>query len=167
MTLGELFQVLNQNPEIVVFYFLVLPLTALLAWQLGKGQGHESPWKYLYSFIIYAAAIPAIFAVTLTIYYFLFEHRSILDTDLFTQVEPLISFALTIFLVRKNVNMDNIPGFDKLGGLVIIIAVVMSMMWILDRLRLIAFTYIPFQYVLIMLVVMVLGLVYGWRRLSR
>jgi hypothetical protein len=58
MTLKELFTCISQNPDFILFYFLIIPLTALLTGILGKGEGHLSPWKYLYAFLIYLVSIP-------------------------------------------------------------------------------------------------------------
>ena len=52
MTLQEFFDICSDHPEIVGFYFVALPLTAFLVIIFGKGEGHLTPWKYLYTFII-------------------------------------------------------------------------------------------------------------------
>jgi len=73
MTLQEFFDACTNNPEIIGFYFVALPLTAFLASVFGKGEGHLSPWKYLYTVLVYAATVPGIFAIVLNVYLFLFE----------------------------------------------------------------------------------------------
>ena len=73
MTLQEFFDACAQQPAIPIFFFTALPLTAFLAGVFGKGEGHISPWKYLYTGLIYLAFIPGIFSITLSIYLFLFE----------------------------------------------------------------------------------------------
>lgn len=164
MTLGDLFQVVSENPEFVLFYFLAIPLTAYLAYLLGRDEGHLSPWKYLYSALVYMTTIPAIFAVILTVYYFLFEHRSILDTGLVIQVLPVLSMILTLWLIRLNVEFDLIPGFKKLSGLIIVIGIVLALMWIVDRMHFIAFTYMSFGTVLLILLGMIILFKWGWER---
>ena len=72
MTLRELFDYLSANPLAVVAYFFLLLITAILAGFMGKGEGHLSPWKYLYSAIIYLVCVPGIFAAALAVYLFLF-----------------------------------------------------------------------------------------------
>ena len=52
MTLGDFFQHLDHNPSMVVFYFLLLPVAALLGNIFGKGEGELSPWKYYYSALV-------------------------------------------------------------------------------------------------------------------
>ncbi|MDX1478777.1 MAG: hypothetical protein R3301_13785 [Saprospiraceae bacterium] len=166
MTLGDFFEICSNNPAILIFYFVAVPLTALLALILARGEGHLSPWKYLYTALIYLACVPGIFALTLNVYLFLFERQSIMDTNLFTQILPLISMVITLYLVRRNVSLDAVPGFDKLGGLLIMIIAVLSLMWILDKTRIIAFTYIPLIYVVLILVAILVAIRFGMRRMG-
>ena len=60
MTLGEFFAWAGQNPAVLFIFFLAIPAIALLAGAFSKGEGHLSPWKYLYSTLIYLVAIPGI-----------------------------------------------------------------------------------------------------------
>lgn len=152
MTLQELFDLLSQNPAIIMFYFLALPLTAFLASVFGKGEGHLTPWKQLYCFLTFAAAIPGIFALMLNVYLFLFEKQPIMETNIYTQILPILIMILTFWLIRRNVPFELVPGFDKVSGLITIVMAVLAVMWFLDRLHIIAFTYMPFHYVLIFLV---------------
>ena len=73
MTLGEFFDWTSLHPALMLVYFIGVPVIDLLAGLFAKGEGHLSPWKYLYSVLIYMVALPGIFAVTLSIYFFLFE----------------------------------------------------------------------------------------------
>lgn len=166
MTLGEFFEILSNNPAIVLFYFIALPLTALLAWVFGKKEGHLSPWRYLYSVLVYMSVVPGIFAVTLCIYQFMFERQSIDQISIFTEILPIFSMLLTIWLIRKNVSLDQIPGFGKLSGLIIIIAVVLVIMWILDKTRVFVFTSIPFLYVVLLLVVLFFVIRFGLKKVT-
>ena len=145
---------------------IAVPLTALLAWILGKGEGHISPWKYLYSVLVYLTCIPGIFAITLSIYMFLFERRSILDTNIYTQIVPVLSMILTLILIRRNVSLDMVPGFGKLSGLLLIISAVIVLLWILDRMRIFAITFIPFVWIIVLFLMIVLVAIVGVRRLK-
>ena len=144
MTLGEFFQWTALHPTLLLVYFIGVPLVALLAGLFSGGEGHLSPWKYLYSILIYMVSLPGIFAVTLSIYFFLFERRSILDTNLFTQVLPVLSMAATVLIIRRQVNLDLVPGFDKISGLILIIASLMCVMWIIDKTHIYSITFMPF-----------------------
>ena len=106
MTLREFFDYLGDNPFVVLAYFLLIPFTALLAGTLAKGEGHQSPWKYLYSALVFGVCIPGIFAVTLSAYFFLFERGRLMDANVLLQVLPVISMILTLSLIRGNVSFD-------------------------------------------------------------
>ncbi len=162
MTLQAFFDLLANNPVLILGYFLLLPFTAMLAGFMGKGEGHLSPWKYLYATLIYLVAIPGIFAITLNVYFFLFERRSILSTDIYTQILPILSMVLTFWLISRNVELKQVPGFGKLSGLLFIIAAALMLMWVFDRLRILVFTMMPFYYVLILFAGLLLLLWYGW-----
>jgi hypothetical protein len=165
MTLGDFLDVIANNPLLVLGYFSLIPLTALLAWILSGREGHLSPWKYLYCFLIYMSCIPGIFAVAFGLYYLLIDRGSIMNLDMYMTVIPFLSMLLTLFFIRRSVNLDAVPGFDKIGGLLIMIFVLISFFWVLTRVRIWAVTYIPVHYFGIMFVGLLLMLVYGWRRL--
>lgn len=165
MTLQDFFEACAQQPAIPIFYFIALPLTALLAGIFGKAEGHLSPWKYLYSVLIYLAAIPGIFSITLSIYLFLFERRSIFETDIILQVLPVVVMLLTFWLIRRNVEMDRIPGFGQLGGLILMIFVLMAGMWILDRTHVFVISILPFQWFVILFIGLLIAFRFGWKQI--
>lgn len=165
MTLGQFLQSLSDNPSIPLFYLIALPLTAGLAWVFGRDQGHRTPWKQLYSVLVYMACIPGIFAVTLNAYLFLFENQPIMSAGLITQILPIVSMVATLFLIRKNICFEDIPGFDKLGGLIMILTAVMILMWILEKTHILIISVVPFHYFLILFVAIIVGARLGWSRM--
>ncbi len=166
MTLGEFFNMCGENPALLLGFFLLIPLVALLALLFSNGQGHLSPWKYLYSILIYLVAIPGIFAVTLSVYLFLFERRSIMDTNVYTQILPIVSMMATFILIRKQVDLDLVPGFDRLSGLVTILSVLIILMWIIDKTHIYSITFMPFYVVVLILVIGFLLVRMGLKRLA-
>jgi len=166
MTLLELFELLGDNPSIILGYFLLVPFTAFLAYLLGKDEGHMSPWKYLYSVLVYMVSIPGLFAVILNIYLFLFERRPILETDVYSQILPIFSMVGTLLLIKANVDLDRVPGFDKLTAFLMIVTIIMGIMWILDRTHIIAITFIPFYYVILILLALVAMIRLAWKKMA-
>ncbi|MBK9982978.1 MAG: hypothetical protein IPP15_11245 [Saprospiraceae bacterium] len=167
MTLGEFFQWTALHPALLLIYFVGVPLIALLAGVFSGGEGHLSPWKYLYSTLIYLVSLPGIFAVTLSIYFFLFERRSILDMNLFTQVLPVLSMAATVLIIRRQVNLDLIPGFDKISGLILILATLICLLWIIDKTQIYSITFMPFYVVILILLAGFFVVRMGLRKLAR
>ena len=166
MTLGDFFEHCGQNPALLLVFFILIPVIALLALFFSRGQGHQSSWKYLYAVLIYLVAIPGIFAVTLSIYLFLFERQSIMDTNIYTQVLPVVSMLATFILIRKQVDLDLVPGFDKLSGLVTILTVLILLLWVLDKTHIFSVMIIPFYFVILMLIVGFLVVRMALRRLT-
>lgn len=164
MTLKEALDALTAQPAYILGYFAIIPIMAFTAGLISQEKGHEAPWKYLYSTLIYFICVPGIFAITVSVYQFLFERRSIWQADVFAQVLPMISMAVTLLIIRKNVNLDYIPGFDKLSGLVMVIAATLSLMWIVDRTRIIVFSYLRFEYVLLIFAALLFLIRIGWRK---
>lgn len=167
MTVGDFFEAIGSNPIIPLFYFVALPLTAFLASIFGKGQGHLSPWKEMYCSLIYAACIPGILSLVFNVYTFLFERGSVLQANIYTQILPIVVMVLTLWLVRRNVRFDQIPGFEKIGGLLMILVALISLMWILDRMRVFAITFIPFHWFIIAFIGILFLVRLGWRRMAR
>lgn len=167
MTLKELFDLIGENPSYVIGFFLFIPICALIAGFMGKNEGHLSPWKYFYSTLIYLVATPGIFAVALNIYMFLFDRGKALDTDIYFQILPIISMVATLLIIRKNVNLERIPGFRNISGLLLMIFAVFAIMWGLDRTRIfmIAFVNIPFYFILLIFAGLLFMVKFGWGRL--
>jgi hypothetical protein len=167
MTLQDFFKLLGENPNYVLWYFALIPFTALLAGFIGKGEGHISPWKYLYSALIFLVCIPGIFAVTLNIYLFLFERnqRSILESDILSQILPVVSMILTLFIISKNTHFSSIPGFEKISGLMTMITATFAFMWFLDRTHIVVFSYVPFWQAILIFIVLFLIIRLTWSRM--
>ena len=164
MTLQEFFRLLGENPSYILIFFTLIPLTALLANFMGKGEGNMPPWTYLYSTLIYMVCIPGIFAFAVTAYRFLFDRASIMETDVLSQILPFFSMVATLLIIRQNVMFDSIPGFGKLSGLVMMIVATFAFMWFLDRTHIYVFTSLPFWQVILIFVGLFLVIKWGWSR---
>nr|MBS0037216.1 hypothetical protein [Saprospiraceae bacterium] len=166
MTLQDFFDVLAGNATAVFTFLISVPFSALLANYLSGPSAAGTPWKYLYSGLIYLACIPGIFVFTLVLYLFLFEKVSILDLDIIHHLLPMITMAATILIIKKKVNLDLIPGFGKITALLVMIMVVLIILWVLDRTRIWVITFLPLPFALLIFVVLLLFLLWGWRRFS-
>ncbi len=164
MTLENFFKLIGENPNYVLLYFSLIPLTALIAGVLGNGEGNISPWRELYSALIFMVCIPGIFSFMLGVYSFLFERHSIYQTDVLSQILPVCSMVITLLLIKRNVSFDEIPGFNKLSGLISLVAATFAFMWFIDRTHIIAFTYISFWQVLAIFAVLFFVIRFGWKQ---
>jgi len=167
MTVKELFEFVGQNPNYVLIYFIGLPIIAGITGLLGDDKCDRSPWKEIFMFIIYGVMIPGIFALFFNLYLFLFERESILNFDILIQILPIVSMIITLFVIRRYVSFDRIPGFDKISGLIMVISSIIIMLWFADRFRIIAFTYMPFHYLIFIFIGLLIAINYGLRKLTR
>ncbi|MFQ5446832.1 MAG: hypothetical protein ACE5FF_07860 [Saprospiraceae bacterium] len=167
MTLQEFFNLLAANPIWIIAFFILVPFTAWLAGVLGKGEGHLTPWKYLYSALVYLSCVPGIFAVTLSLYLFIFERRPILQTDIYTQILPILSMVASLLLIRRAVDLKDVPGFEKISGLILVVAVVLALMWVVDRTRIWLISFLPFWQGILIFAGLLVVLRLGWKRVER
>jgi hypothetical protein len=167
MTLGQFFNYLTANPYWVIIYFSIMPLGAFLLGTSTREKGYNNPWAYIYTGLLYMVCTPAIFAVTFSIYVFFFERKSIMDVNMITQVLPVLSMLLTIYIIKKFVNLQYIPGFNKLGNLVTILATVILLLWFLEKTHIWVISFIPFHYFIILLIGLLVIIRYSWVKLSR
>ncbi|MEP7195164.1 MAG: hypothetical protein ABI851_01505 [Saprospiraceae bacterium] len=152
MNLQQFFDYVQANPNLCLYFFAGVPaLTLLISW-ISEPDCYKEPWKYFYTILVYAACIPGIFAVTLNVYFFFWERRSIMDAELFIQFFPILSMIITLFIIRRYISFEAIPGFDKLSGLMLIIGILLSLMWILERTNIYIFSYWPISYVILILI---------------
>jgi hypothetical protein len=134
---------------------------------MGRGEGHLSPWKYLYAAIVYLVCVPGIFAAALAVYLFLFEQGgSIFNVNLLTQALPVAAMLVTLNVIRRNVEFGYIPGFGKLTDLMMTIFTMFLLMYLLNRLRLVAWVYIPVQWLVLIVAGILLVVRFGLKRLT-
>jgi len=165
MTLSQLFTFIAENPWPLSLYFILMPALAWIIGQISNGSRDVKFWSYVYAVLIYAICIPGIFAVSLNIYLFLFERQSIWQANIILQFLPVISMALTLMLIKSRIPFSLIPGFGKISGFLTLIFALIGMMWFVDRIHLVAFTYVPFSVILIGFILTLLAIRFAWSKL--
>ncbi|NNF65951.1 MAG: hypothetical protein HKM98_00415 [Gammaproteobacteria bacterium] len=123
MTINELIAAAGQYPWIIV---LVLGPLPVVAWALGRasaGDATEAPWKTFYSVLVYAACVPGILASVLTAYSLFFTRANLLQVNVLIYILPIVVMIVTLALIGRKVDFALIPGFNRLSGLMIILAI--------------------------------------------
>ncbi|WP_375447058.1 hypothetical protein [uncultured Fibrella sp.] len=166
MTFRDLFAYAAAQPGVIALFLLLIPALVYVL-NLWAGDTAESiwRWRYLYAGLVYAACIPGMFAVTLNVYLFLFERQSIWDMNLVLQVLPILTMVVTLMLIRRKLPFQYIPGFGRLSSFLTLIAALIGILWFVDRLRLVAFTYVPFTYIVVGFVALLLIIRFAWSRI--
>lgn len=154
---------LEARPYYVIFYFFAIPFAAFLSNILGKGEGQLNPWCSFYAALIYLSVIPGVFAILLNLYHILFENTSIYDVNIMVQLVPILSMFLSLYIIKKNVEFSQIPGFGKITAFASSIAAIMVLLFILDKARILIFSYIPFVILFLIVAGIYLLVRYGYR----
>ncbi len=167
MTLQEFFNLLDDpnNAAMVISFLVIVPIAAWMVGFIAGKDAHLPPWNFIYAVLIYLICIPGIFAVTLNAYLFLFEQHSIMHTNIYTQIFPVISMIATLLIIRANVDLGWIPGFNRLPGLLMVIFATIAIMWFVDRTSIRVFSFLRFEYVLMIFLLLLFIIRFGWSRL--
>jgi len=136
MSLQELFERTSEHPTSILIFFLMLPITAFIAGAMtDEEERYDKPWEYLYSVLIHLACIPGILALTMCAYHLFFDRRSLVDLNVFTYFLPIVAMIGTLFVIKQDVNLDRIPGFDRIPGLLTMIAATFIGILLLQKTR--------------------------------
>ena len=122
MTTRDLIYQADQHPVALAVALAAPPLFSMVVgWLHSRGQGGAEPWNYSYAVLVYLACVPGMFASVLTAYTLFFSRENLLDTNLLVYFLPIVSMIVTLVLIRKNVAFDEVPGFDRLSGLMVMV----------------------------------------------
>jgi hypothetical protein len=134
MTARDVVDLAGRNPWAIAAFCVAPPLLALLA------GGRKSPapppsasTRYFYSGLVYLVCVPGIGAAVLTAYTLFFTRESLLDKDLLVYILPIVSMVVTLLLIRKSIAFDDVPGFDRLSGLMVLLAVTFAIVLVIQK----------------------------------
>ena len=134
MSLQELFAQIDRHPLPALAYFIGLPLVAWLAgrWH-GGGPLYDSPLRWLYSAILYGVCVPGV-AVAVVFADNLAQGR-LMQVGVFSQVLPLVSMLVSFGLIRQQANPEDIPGFRRVTGFIVLLVLTALALFLLMRTR--------------------------------
>ncbi len=136
MTIQQLIQTANGHLLALVIFFVVPPILAwLCSLAHGRGNGANSPWKYIYSVLVYWVCIPGLLSSVLTGYALFFRREDMQQVNLAVYFLPIISMVVTLILIHKTVNFENVPGFDRISGLMVMIGCSFVIALAIDKTR--------------------------------
>ena len=136
MTLRDLIQLADGHLLALVIFFVAPPVVAWLCNVAhGRGNGANPPWKYIYAILVYLVCIPGLFSAVLAAYALFFRRENLLDVNLVVYFLPVISMIVTLIFIHKTVNFENVPGFDRISGLMIMIGCSFVIALAIDKTR--------------------------------
>lgn len=168
MTVEELIADVTALPWTWIAGALALPpvLTAVLGLLHGKGRGETGAWRIVYATVIYAVCLPGIFAAVLTAYSLFFLQTNLLEVNLLVYVAPIVSMIATLAIAGRNVDFDAVPGFDRLSGLMVVLAIVFVLVLAIQKTRIWVVFGGSIVTMFLLVGVLVAGLQWGWKALT-
>ncbi len=140
MSVLDVFSFFESNAIYLLVYTIALPvLPLLLRLMHGPLHGSLAPWKYLYSVVIYLSCIPGVFTLFALLYLTTFQRENLLALDIITYLLPVLSMIVTLVVIRGNVSFDDIPGFQRIAGLIALTVGTFIVLLVLDRLHIFLF----------------------------
>jgi len=134
MTPRQWLELAAAQPLWIGGYLAALPVLALLLGLLHqRGAGNQSPWKFPYAGLVYAACIPGMLGATVTLYLILFVRQNLLDVNMLVTLLPVASMAATLFIAGRNVDFGPLPGFGRLSGLMTVLGLTFAVLFALSR----------------------------------
>jgi len=136
MTINDLINLASGHLLALVLFFVA---PAVIAWLCGvmhgRGNGGNAPWKYVYSVLVYLVCIPGLLASVLTAYQLFFQHADLMKVNIAVYFLPILSMIVTLIFIHKTVNFENVPGFDRISGLMVMIGCSFLIALIIDKMR--------------------------------
>ncbi len=168
MTAQDLIDGLGAYPAIILGYFALLPAAA---WLLGDvpydRSGARSAWDYCYSVLIYAAGVPGMVSAVLIGYALFLTRSNLLEVNFLVYFVPVIGMGLTYWLIGRRVSFERLPGFGRLSGLMLLIALSFLTVLFIDKLRILVGFFASFEALLGLGVLVFVGFQYAGRKLFK
>ncbi|AUI87744.1 hypothetical protein BS333_15185 [Vibrio azureus] len=153
MTINQLLISLEQYHLQVLIYLAAIPLISLFYNLLNKpAQRIKAPHKYVYSLLIYAAAIPGAIGFVLTAYTLFFTRTSLLNVNYTFYFLTIISMIVSLLIISKDTNLRYIPGFGRIIGLFLMLALSMFCALMLMKVNLFVGFMASFEYVIVAII---------------
>lgn len=120
--------------------FLALPVaTLLIGWLLRRVSSKTSGW--FLSVPIHLTVVPGVGMSMIVAYLTFFARDNLLaNYDAVLFLGPIACMVVTLVAARKVQPFDEIPGFDRLGGLMLTVGAAFLAVFLLSRLRVLFFT---------------------------
>ncbi|MBB4079736.1 hypothetical protein GGR28_002361 [Lewinella aquimaris] len=157
MTLNDFVRFAAEHPTAVIIYFSLIPFAALLTRFMDREEAHLPPWNYLYTSLLYLVAVPAVLSVALAVYQWLFGDGNLLvEADPVLQILPVVSLIVTALLIRSQVDLQKLPGFGSLGGMIVMIGLALLVIGAAGWVGLAAVGELPIRYLLVIFLLLLI-----------
>ena len=118
MTIEQFLDILGRYPQVIILFLGFLPLASFIYGRYIAGARiAESPHRFVMSTLVYLACVPGIFSATISVYTLLVLRGNLLQVNMLHYFFPVVMMILTLVTISRLVNLDLLPGFNRLRGL--------------------------------------------------
>jgi hypothetical protein len=135
ISINDLILAAAQHAWWVLAYFLTPPA---LTWCIGRAHktrraGARNPYSTLYGVLIYMVSFPGMMAAVLVGYGLFFLRADLRSVPILLYFLPIVSMVGTWALMREQVDLDKVPGFERLSALMLAIALCFALAFVFNR----------------------------------
>ena len=164
-SLLDLIQRLGDHRGVIAAVLLVIPALSWIIGQLLKRASRKTAANFLALPIFMTVPLGTVMACVLGYLVFIVR-ENVLAYDAVLLFGPVLSMALTLFAVSKVLPFEEIPGFDRLSGLMLVAAVAFIIVYLLDRFALRLFFVASLPILALIFIVLFVLLRIGFTRLG-
>ena len=149
MSVNDLITAVGRHPEYIALYLGLVPLLGFMASYKIKFRLASAKLKMVLSAIMHLAAVPGMLSSALLFYSLFILHQNILNVDALVYFAPIISMFTTFILIKRKINLNQIPGCDRLFGVMVLLFMTCLIVLFLYRFRLVIGFFGSFSHLLI------------------
>ena len=165
MTVQDFFTLLNDYKIFVLLFILAAPWMALGICIAVPGQREEP-------FVLSLNLGMALVSLLMATGYMLFATNNGGWARVFEEADVLLMFApcyyvgVSLWITKQRLPLNQIPVVRMVQGLALIATGYLGIAWFLRKIRIVIFSYIPFQYVLLLMLGLAAVAYLGYQRLT-
>lgn len=167
MTIQDIINWFNANPNVILSYFSVILILSLLGLLLIKPKHFKPPINYLYTILIYAVTIPGLLACILVLYGLFINKTNLLKVSVLAYFLPIIASIINIIIIKKTVPLVYIPGFNRLSGMILLIIITFIITYILQRMFFGVIFIGSFSSLIGLFLVLLIIINYAWKKIIK
>lgn len=133
MTLQELLDLQENNQWIWLGILLGVPLLAVLGRLLGGEDLKDSPVRYFFGLLVYAAVVPGMLAIAACVHLFTVGDGDFLQVNVLVYFLPILTMLISLALIHRFIPLSSVPGFGRLSGLLMVAGVLGLVIFFLKR----------------------------------
>ncbi|UII31276.1 hypothetical protein LVD17_23575 [Fulvivirga ulvae] len=166
MSLQDLINWFGDNQPGVLVYFGVLLILSLALITIVNANNFNVI-RYLLSAVVYAVTVPGILSAIVILYSLFILKTNLLAVNIVVYFVPVIAMILVLVIINKKVAMKRIPGFGRLSGLMIMISVAFSIVFVLQKTYFGIFLFGGFAQLLVVFAILFIILKVAWARITK